>query len=83
MATTDVVAVSMNLLDYRRTSVARAFDAVRDEAARRGIAVRRGELVGLAPRAAFEGREPESLGLVDFAPHQYLETHLSPDPRRE
>ncbi|MBI3104809.1 MAG: glutamate formimidoyltransferase [Candidatus Rokubacteria bacterium] len=81
LARRGVVAVSMNLLDYRRTSVARAFDAVRDEAARRGIAVRRGELVGLTPRDAFEGREPESLGLVDFRPHQYLETHLPPDPR--
>ena len=68
--------VAMNLLDYRRTSIPRAFDAVRSEAARRGVAVRRGELVGLAPRAAFEGRTPESVGLVDFSPDRYLDTHL-------
>jgi len=81
LARRGLVQVSMNLLDYRRTSLARAFDTVRAEAARRGIAVRRGELVGLAPRAAFEGRAPESVGLVDFTPAQYLETHLPPHPR--
>jgi len=71
-----LVQVAMNLLDYRRTSIPRAFDAVRSEAARLGIAVRRGELVGLAPRAAFEGRSPESVGLVDFTPERYLDAHL-------
>jgi glutamate formiminotransferase / 5-formyltetrahydrofolate cyclo-ligase len=68
--------VAMNLVDYRRTSIPRAFDAVRTEAARLGVAVRRGELVGLAPRAAFEGRSPESVGLVDFASDRYLDSHL-------
>jgi len=71
--------VAMNLLDYRRTSIPRAFDAVRSEAARLGVAVGRGELVGLAPRAAFEGRSPESVGLVDFTPEKYLDTHLPGD----
>lgn len=68
--------VSMNLLDHRVTSLARAFDAVRSEATRRSIGIKRGELVGLAPRAAFEGRAPESVGLADFRPEQLLETHL-------
>ena len=71
-----LVQVAMNLLDYRQTSLPRAFDAVRTEAARLGVAVRRGELVGLAPRAAFEGRSPESVGLVDFTAEKYLDTHL-------
>lgn len=68
--------VAMNLLDYRVTSLPRAFDAVRAEAARRGVGVRRGELVGLAPRAAFAGRSPESVGLVDWSEAGYLETYL-------
>lgn len=71
-----LVQVSMNLLDYRVTSLARAFDAVQSEARRRGTGVKRGELVGLAPRAAFEGRPPESVGLRDMRPAQYIETHL-------
>jgi glutamate formiminotransferase len=68
--------VSMNLLDYRVTSLAGAFDAVKTEAARRGIAVTRGELVGLVPRAALEGRPPESVGLRDMKPARYLETQI-------
>lgn len=76
LARRGLVQVSMNLLDYRRTSLARAFDAVEAEASRRGVAVSRGELVGLAPRAAFEGRAPESVGLADFTAAKYLDTHL-------
>jgi glutamate formiminotransferase / 5-formyltetrahydrofolate cyclo-ligase len=72
-----LVQVSMNLLDYRRTSIARAYDAVTAEAVRRGITIRRAELVGLAPRAAFEGRAPETLGLPDLADTKYLDTYLS------
>jgi glutamate formiminotransferase len=71
-----IAQVAMNLLDYRVTSLPQAFDAVRAEAARRGVGVRRGELVGLAPRAAFAGRSPESIGLVDFTPALYLEEHF-------
>jgi glutamate formiminotransferase len=66
----------MNLLDHRVTSLARAFDAVSAEARRRGIAVARGELVGLAPRAAFAGRAPGTVGLGDMRHEQYLETHV-------
>ncbi len=79
LARQGLVQVSMNLLDYRVTSLARAFDAVKSEADARGIPVKRGELVGLAPRAAFEGRAPEGVGLSDMRPEQYLETHLDPE----
>ena len=43
------------------------------EAARRGIAIERAELVGLAPRAAFAGREPAAVGLDPFRPDLYLD----------
>ena len=71
-----IAQVAMNLLDYRVTSLPQAFDAVRSEAARRGVGVRRGELVGLAPRGAFAGRSPESVGLVDWSDAGYLESYL-------
>jgi glutamate formiminotransferase len=71
-----IAQVAMNLLDYRVTSLPQAFDAVRSEAARSGVGVRRGELVGLAPRAAFAGRSPESVGLVDWSDAGYLESYL-------
>jgi hypothetical protein len=66
----------MNHLYYRVTPRARDFDAVAAEAARRGIAGARAELVGLVPRAAFDGRFPGSVGLPDLTPAHYLDTHL-------
>ncbi len=76
LARRGLVQVSMNLVDYRVTSLGRAFEAVSAEARRRGIAVARGELVGLAPRAAFAGRAPGTVGLADMRHEQYLETHV-------
>jgi len=69
--------VSMNLLDYRVTPIPAAFDRVREEAARAGIALDRAELVGLAPRAAFAGRTPASVGLDGLDAASYLDTWLS------
>lgn len=46
------VQVSMNLLDVRVTPLHVAFAAVRDEAAREGVAVLGSELIGLVPAAA-------------------------------
>jgi glutamate formiminotransferase / 5-formyltetrahydrofolate cyclo-ligase len=66
-----IVQVSTNLLDYRVTSLPRVFERVRSEAARRGISIRRSELVGLAPRDAFGSARPESLALP--------ETYLPPE----
>jgi glutamate formiminotransferase len=71
------VQVSMNLLDHRLTAIPAAYDRVAEAAARRGIAVERGELVGLAPRAAFGGRAPASVGLADFTPERLLDTYLA------
>ncbi|HET7341356.1 MAG TPA: glutamate formimidoyltransferase [Methylomirabilota bacterium] len=65
--------VSMNLLDYRATPIPAAFDRVKAEADRRGVAIERAELVGLAPRAAFAGRVPASVGLDPFRPDLYLD----------
>jgi glutamate formiminotransferase len=69
--------VSMNLLDYRVTPIPAAFDRVREEAARAGIALDHAELVGLAPRAAFAGRTPASVGLDGVDAASYLDTWLS------
>ncbi len=76
LARQHLVQVSMNLLDYRVTSLATAFDAVQSEADRHGVKVKRGELVGLVPRAALEGRAAASVGLGDLTPSRYLDTHL-------
>ncbi len=70
------VQVSMNLVDYRKTPIPAAFDRVSAEARRLGVGVERAELVGLAPRAAFAGREPASVGLEAFRPEYYLDVWL-------
>lgn len=82
LASRGIAQVSMNLLDYRTTSIATVFDRVRDEARARGIGVSRSELVGVAPRAAFVGRSPDSVGLVGFTPDLYLDTYLDVEGSR-
>ncbi|PYM78763.1 MAG: hypothetical protein DME13_28125 [Candidatus Rokuibacteriota bacterium] len=67
----------MNLLDHRVTPIPAAYDRVAQAAARRGIAIERAELVGLAPRAAFAGRAPASVGLPEFTSAQELDVHLA------
>lgn len=76
LASRGVAQVSMNLLDSRATPIPAAYDRVRQEAARRGIRVWRGELVGVALQAAFAGRAPASVGLPDFTPDLLLDGHL-------
>jgi len=58
--------VSMNLTDYRVTSIARAFDAVRSEAERLGTAVEDSEVVGLIPEDALMDAAEVSLRLRGF-----------------
>jgi len=47
-----IVQVSMNLLDYRRTPIHRAFNLVKEEAERYGVSVLSSEIVGLVPAEA-------------------------------
>src|ERR1051326_5558373 len=59
-----IVQVSMNLTNYEQTSIARAFEAVRDEAERLNVKVRGAEIVGLVPRDAFD-REAAYVPLLE------------------
>ena len=68
--------VSMNLVDYRRTSVARVVEMIRREAARYGVSIQRSELVGLIPQQALIDAARWYLQLDDFADDQILETRL-------
>jgi len=52
LAIDDGVQVSMNLTDYRRTSILTAFEAVHGRAEAAGVAVRESEIVGLVPEDA-------------------------------
>ncbi len=68
--------VSMNLTDFTRTSVARAVETVRKEAARHGVAIHHTELVGLIPQAALLDAALSYLQLEGFHPEQVLESRL-------
>jgi glutamate formiminotransferase len=71
-----LVQVSMNLIDYQQTSIARAFEAVRDEALRLGVEVVGAELVGLLPRAALDRNAAYFLLLENFRETVVLENLL-------
>ncbi len=68
--------VSMNLVDYRRTSVARVVEMIRREAVRYGVSIQRCELVGLIPQQALIDAARWYLQLDDFVDDQILETRL-------
>jgi glutamate formiminotransferase / formiminotetrahydrofolate cyclodeaminase len=69
--------VSMNLTDYRRTSIARVVETVRREAARYGCSITKTELVGLTPMDALIDAAQWYLQLANFESHQILENRLS------
>lgn len=68
-----LVQVSMNLQDYRRTPPLVAFQRVEAEAARRGIAVAAGELIGCAPPDALPPDPVAALRLRSLRPEQILD----------
>ncbi|MGA2819640.1 MAG: glutamate formimidoyltransferase [Anaerolineales bacterium] len=68
--------VSMNLTDYTQTSIARACEMVRREAAHWGTRIVRGEIVGLVPEAALLDAAAWYLQLEPFAAGQVIENRL-------
>lgn len=68
--------VSMNLTNYRRTSMARVVEMIRREAARYGVGVHHSELVGLLPNDALVDAAVWYMQLDQFEPDQVLETRL-------
>lgn len=70
--------VSCNLVSPWALGPAEAYDAVAAEAGRRGVAVLRAELVGLAPRSVVEAVAPERRGPLDLSLDRTVETRLAP-----
>jgi glutamate formiminotransferase/glutamate formiminotransferase/formiminotetrahydrofolate cyclodeaminase len=71
-----LVQVAMNLTDYEATPVHAAFNTVRAEAARQGVAVAGTELVGLVPAAAVTEVARHALALDRLDPNQILEVQI-------
>jgi len=70
------VQVSMNLTDFRVTSIRTVFDFVAGMARARGVDILHSELIGLLPRDAMEDVTPEYLKLIDFSSDRIIEAHF-------
>jgi len=72
----NIVQVSMNLTDYKKTPVFRAVEMVRREAARYGVNVVGTELIGLIPAEAIYETADYYLQMENFSPSQIFENKL-------
>jgi len=72
----NIVQVTMNITNYKKTSIYRVFETVKMEAKRYGINVLGSEVVGLVPLEALTQSLEYYLGLTDFKVEKVLETHL-------
>lgn len=72
----NIVQVSMNLTDYKKTPVFRAVELVRREAARYGVNVVGTELIGLIPAEALFETADYYLQMENFQLSQVLENKL-------
>jgi glutamate formiminotransferase len=71
-----IVQVTTNVTNYRWTSIEQVFEAVRREAAARGVDVLESQFVGLVPAAALPSDAAKRLRLADFSSDQILEHRL-------
>jgi glutamate formiminotransferase len=67
-----IAQVSMNLTDFRVTSIRQAFDAVTQAAQREGVSVLASELIGLAPAAALTAEIAADVKLRGFDPDRMI-----------
>ena len=72
----NIVQVSMNLTNYKVTSLRTVFDTVKETASHCGILILESELVGLIPEEAIKDVSPEYLRLSNFCAECIIETHL-------
>ncbi|HSW10200.1 MAG TPA: glutamate formimidoyltransferase [Bacillota bacterium] len=76
LAERGLTQVSMNLTDFRRTSIGEAYRAVAHAAKVCGVSVVESEVVGLVPAEALLEEAANSLRLSGFRPDQVLELRL-------
>ena len=77
LETRGLVQVSMNLVDFEKTSLHHAFAAVKREAERHGVSIAGSEIVGLVPQAAIDRAAEYFLQIENFAPGLVLENRIS------
>ena len=72
----DIVQVSMNMVDYTKTSLFRVFDTIEREARRYGVNVIGSEIIGLVPMEALIDVADYYLRLENFDSSQILERRM-------
>lgn len=72
----NIVQVSMNLVNYEKTAVYRAFEMVKMEAKRYGVSVVGSEIIGLVPMAALINTAEYYLQVENFSMDQILEKRI-------
>lgn len=73
----NIAQVSMNLVNYEKTAVYRAFEMVKMEAKRYGVPVVGSEVIGLVPMAALINSAEYYLQIENFSMDQILERKIS------
>ena len=76
LADRGLVQVSMNMVDYRKTSLVQAYEAIRSLAAKEGVEIAESEIVGLVPLDALIDGATQYFKLARFHREQILETRL-------
>jgi len=72
-----IVQVSINMTDYTKTPLYRAFELVRVEAKRYGVNIIGSEIIGFAPMEALIDSAAYYLGLERFSTEQILEVRMT------
>lgn len=71
-----ITQVSINMTDYTRTALYRAFELVLVEARRYGVSIVGSEIIGLVPMEALIDTASYYLGLENFSMEQVLEARM-------
>ncbi len=71
-----ITQVSINMTDYTRTALYRAFELTRIEARRYGVSIVGSEIIGLVPMEALIDTASYYLGLENFSMQQVLEARI-------
>ena len=72
----NITQVSINMTDYTRTALYRAFELTRIEARRYGVTIVGSEIIGLVPMEALIDTASYYLGLENFSMQQVLEARI-------
>jgi glutamate formiminotransferase len=78
-----VAQVSMNLVNFRITSMEKVYSEIEKEARNYGVEILESELIGLIPQAAYSEGLEKRLKIANFSPDQIVEVRLTQAVKRE